>query len=731
MKAFKFLNRRLGLVWTIIFLIWLKTIFAYFLTMQSLHSTTIWDYFLMLINPIGFTAVILSLTLFIKPKRFFYLSLSLLAVLGTLMTYMNVVYYREFSGFMTINTIVGGAGMMGHGFDLSAIPIHWLDILYWADLLVLLALFLLKKIKMDEQAIGSIRAFKIFSLSFMLFSLNFWLADLNEHRLISRQAQYDITYVVRYMGLGPAMVTNGWYSQIANQARTLATKSDFTKVQNYIKTDRYLAPSTQMFSVGKNRNLIVIHLESFQQSLIDLSIKNPTTNQDEVVTPFLNSIYHSNSSYSFSNFFNQVGYGKTSDAETMLETSTFGLSTGSSLFTQFGSTQTFQAMPAILNQTDGYSSAVFHGNVGSFYNRINTYRQMGYQNFFDQSFWNYNSATGTGFGLKDKLLFSESVPWLEQLQQPFYVKYLTVTNHDPYLLPKEDQDPNFTTVDSGSATVDGYFETAHYLDQSVKEFYDYLKKSGLYDHSIIVLYGDHYGISGSNNKYFAPYVAQRTGIDTTNLTDFDSTMLQRVPFMIDIPGQTGGHIVDTYGGEIDVMPTLEHLLGVPTDNYIQLGQDLFSSGRADFVALRNRGFITPTITEPNPSNQTYYDTKTGQVITPTASQLKYIQDTQNKVNQLLDMSDRLNTENLLRFYTPAGFSPVDASQYSYTVAGTTKRLKAQQAELKARSTSLLSENGGNSTRSEYITDAPEITNSSSSSASSSTSGTSSSTSKKN
>lgn len=55
-------------------------------------------------------------------------------------------------------------------------------------------------------------------------------------------------------------------------------------------------------------------------------------------------------------------------------------------FAKYGSTQTFQAMPAILNQTDGYSSAVVHGNVGAFYNRLNTYKQMGYQNFFDQSF---------------------------------------------------------------------------------------------------------------------------------------------------------------------------------------------------------------------------------------------------------------------------------------------------------------------------------------------------------
>ncbi|MFK5242896.1 sulfatase-like hydrolase/transferase, partial [Lactococcus lactis] len=132
-----------------------------------------------------------------------------------------------------------------------------------------------------------------------------------------------------------------------------------------------------------------------------------------------------------------------------------------------------------------------------------------------------NSASNMSpWGIKDKLLFRDSVPLLEQMQQPFYVKYLTVTNHLTYTMDDEDKDPNFATVDSGNKLVDGYFETAHYLDQAVQQFYDYLKKSGLYDKSIIVLYGDHYGISGSDNKAFAPYV----GYNADTFNSYDSTM---------------------------------------------------------------------------------------------------------------------------------------------------------------------------------------------------------------
>lgn len=238
------------------------------------------------------------------------------------------------------------------------------------------------------------------------------------------------------------------------------------------------------------KNVIIIHLESFQQFLINKKING------QEVTPFLNKLYGSKSSYAFSNFFHQVGQGKTSDAENMLETSTYGLPQGS-LFAQLGSDNTFQAAPAILNQRRGYTSAVFHGNIASFWNRNNVYKNMGYQYFFDASYYNTTGDRSLGYGLKDKLLFRDSVKYLQNLQQPFYAKYITVTNHFPYDLDKEDT--NFKTTNTGDNVVDNYFLTAHYLDQAVHEFYNYMRKTGLLKHSVILLYGDHYGISNSEN----------------------------------------------------------------------------------------------------------------------------------------------------------------------------------------------------------------------------------------
>nr|WP_015062864.1 LTA synthase family protein [Lactococcus cremoris]AFM72752.1 hypothetical protein pAF07_p05 [Lactococcus cremoris] len=694
-------NTRIGLIIYLILFLWGKTMLAYFIVFNLGASS--YEYILVLVNPIGFSLACFALLLFIRRTSLFYLATFVLGILASFLLYLNILYYREFTDFITIDAMTGGAGMFQHGFDFGSIPVQIMDWIYWIDLVTIVILFIAKKIKFDTRPFGAKRAFIIFSLGLAIFGLNLWAGDYMKHQLILRRAQSNKTYIVRYLGLAPWMLTDTYYTDLAKQQRKEAKPQTMKEIQKYIKENRYLSPNVKMFGTAKNKNVIEIHLESFQQDLIDLSIKG-TDNKEHVVTPFLNSLYHSQQTYAFSNFFNQVGQGKTSDAETLLETSTFGLPAGS-LFFKLGTTQTFQAMPSVLKQTSGYSSAVFHGNVGSFYNRINAYKQMGYENFFDQSFYDATQPNLSPWGIKDKLLFHDSVPYLEQLQQPFYAKYLTVTNHLTYTMDDEDLDPSFATVDSGDKLVDGYFETAHYLDQAVQQFFAYLKSSGLYDKSIIVLYGDHYGISGSDLKAYAPYI----GVDSNKWTDYNDTMLQRTPFMIVDPSVNDGRIISTYTGQIDVMPTLNHLLGVNTENYIQFGQDMFASGRSDYVPLRNGGFITPTITLSSPNAKNYYDTQTGLPITdPTPEQKSYIKKIKEEVAMELNMSDKLNNQDLLRFYTPEGLKPVDSKDYNYSFKSTVARLQKQQKGLGANSKSLLSQKEDKSTLPLYTTAIPQL-----------------------
>ena len=314
-------------------------------------------------------------------------------------------------------------------------------------------------------------------------------------------------------------------------------------------------------------------------------------------------------------------------------------------------------------------------------------------------------------------MFPDSIKYLEQMQQPFYVKYLTVSNHYPYTsLSGDEKEQGFPLAETKDETVNGYFATANYLDSAIKDFFDYLKETGLYDNSIIVMYGDHYGISDTRSSN----LAELLGKNPETWSNYDKAMLQRVPYMIHIPGYTGGGISNTFGGEVDALPTLLHILGVDTSSYIQMGQDLLSPDNKQTVAFRTSGqYVTPQYTS---YSGRLYNTQTGEEITnPDETTKKDNEAIRKAVATQLSMSDAVQTGDLLRFYTPNGLKPVDSSKISYTKQ--MDQLKQINKKLKDKSTSLYKQKGNKSTADLFKTPSyKELHPSESESSSSSSSG---------
>lgn len=276
-----------------------------------------------------------------------------------------------------------------------------------------------------------------------------------------------------------------------------------------------------------------------------------------------------------------------------------------------------------------------------------------------------------------------------------------MTNHFPYSLDSEDLDKGFKTTNTDSTLVNNYFLTNRYLDDSVREFFNYLKKSGLYNNSVVLLYGDHYGISDSENPSLAPVL----GKTASEWNDNDNAELQRVPLIIHIPGLKDGGVQNQYGGEIDVLPTLEHLLGIDNREYVQFGQDLMSPQHSQLVAFRNGDFVSPWY---NYINGTVYDTKTGNVLDQTDDLMKTINAWDAKVKEALSLSDSLNEKNLLRFYQPAGLPKVNPDNYNYVYPNGIKQADDLEANLHLKSTSIFSQNHNQSTVGLYQTNAPEL-----------------------
>lgn len=678
----KLCQNRLAIVLTAVFFFWMKTIIAYYADFSLGVEGTI-QYFILWINPIATTLLFFGLSLYIKKPKPALAILLIIDILNTLLLYLNIIFYREFTDFITVKSVLGfskvSQGLSGSSFSLMK-P-H--DVLYWLDIATFIGILVwltIKKIPIKSQPVSKPMAIAVTCLSGLIFSGNLALSEANRPQLLQRT--FDRSYIVKYLGIDAYTIYDGIKTGMTSSVRAHASSNGIDEVLDYTKK-HYAEPNPETFGIAKGKNVIVLHLESFQQFLINMKVDG------QEVTPFLNSIFQNQATISFDNFFHEVGQGKTSDAENMLETGTFGLPQGS-LFTELGSDNVFQAAPAILGQKQGYTSAVFHGNVASFWNRDHVYKNLGYDNFFDRSYFDESDET-LGYGILDKDLFSESAQYLEHLQQPFYTKFLSVTNHTPYYT--DDKNFDFPSLNTGNSTVDNYVRTAHYLDQSLEQFFTYLKKSAIYQNSIFVIYGDHFGISNTDNKD----LASALGKDPDTWNEFDNAQMQRVPLMIHIPGYTKGSVNHEYGGEIDVLPTLLHLLGIDDKDYLHFGTDLLSPQHDQVVAFRNGNFVTPKYTILGGKA---YNNQTGEIIdTKVAGIDEEISKDQEKVKSALSLSDKLNQENLLRFYVPNGFETIDPKKYDYK--NEAERNIAIEKQKGEHSTSVFSKNGNKTTTNLY------------------------------
>ena len=679
-----FMSTRLGFVLTLLLLYWFKTMWAYSVDF-NLDIQGPYQIFLAVINPLPISLLFIGLALYIKRTKLFYSLAFGIYLLLFIWLISNSIYYREFTDFVTVNTMLASSKVSA-GLGAAALQLFrpW-DVIYILDFPILAFFFFKKWIRMDNRPFNKRASFAVTSLSAMLFSANLFLAEIDRPELLTRG--FSNYYVVRALGLPAFLGYSANQTYAANKERSKASEADLKPVEEYIQ-QHYAKPNPEYFGMAKGRNVIYIHLESFQQFLIDYKLK--VDDKEYEVTPFLNSLYHSKETFAFSNVFNQVKAGKTSDAETMIETGLFGLNQGS-FMVNYGGTNTQQAAPFILSKNGYNSSAVFHGNAGSFWNRNTAYKQWGYNYFFDASYFTkQNSSNSFQYGLNDKYMLKDSIKYLERLQQPFYTKFITVSNHYPYTTSLSGDDLGFPLAKTQDETINGYFATANYLDSSIKAFFDYLKESGLYKNSIIVLYGDHYGISNSRNPALAPLL----GKNSETWSSYDNAMLQRVPYMVVIPGMDKGGIIDTYGGEIDMLPTLEHLLGIESNKFLQVGQDMLSPDHDQIVAFRSANyFVTPEYTSY--SGRTYY-TKTGEEITnPDEKTKEELDKIREAANLQLKISDSIQTGDLLRFFKGNDLGKVNPEDYSYT--NSFKALKKIEKEKGDKSTSLYNQRGNEST----------------------------------
>ncbi|MDQ0243458.1 lipoteichoic acid synthase [Bacillus fengqiuensis] len=632
------LNKPFGLFFIIVLAFWMKS-YAIYLNEFTLGIENKMQEFLLFINPISSTVFFFAFALLFKGKGRNRAFLTIHFILSFI-SYANIVYYRFFNDFITVPVLMQTQNFGQLGGSAMAL-IKPSDMLYFLDF-ILLAVFVLFKVIKPQEKLSRKAITTAFVSAVLLFTTNLALAESDRPQLLTRT--FDRNYLVKYLGIHNFTIYDIIQSSKSSAQRALADSNDITEVQNYTSAT-YAKPNEKYFGAAKNMNVIYISLESLQSFMIDYKLNG------QEVMPFLNSLTRDSNTMYFDNFFHQTAQGKTSDAEFMMENSLFPLPQGAVFTTK--ATNTYQGLPSILKSNGFKYTAALHGNYKTFWNREEMYKTLGYDMFYDATYYNMTPENTLNYGLEDKPFFKESIPYLKDMPQPFYTKFISLSNHFPYPLDEEDQ--TIEPAATGDTSVDQYFQTARYLDESLKQFFDDLKASGLYDNTMIVMYGDHYGISENHQPAMGKILGKE-------ITPYEQLQLQRVPLFIHVPGgKIDGGVNHTYGGQVDVRPTVLHLLGIDTKEYIEFGSDLLSPDNHQIVPFRDGSYITPEYTEVDGK---LYKNPTGELVENSAVTKQY----SDAVKKELELSDKVVYGDLLRFHSPEGFTPIKRSTLDYSKA---------------------------------------------------------------
>ncbi len=350
------------------------------------------------------------------------------------------------------------------------------------------------------------------------------------------------------------------------------TNSTVKKLHEYFKNE---APTEKNAYTGmfKGYNLIMLTAEGFYPFAVD-----------KTLTPTLYKMQQQG--FNFTNYYNSPWAVSTSDGEYVECT---GLIPKSGIWSFYRSGERNIFFPFSMPQqylNSGVTTVYgYHNNTYSYYHRDVSHPNIGYL------------YKGLGNGLNVKKTWPESDKEMIEVtvneymnSQPFHAYYMTVSGHMAYDFSNNYMSAKYRSLVENlpySDAVKAFLACNIDLDRAMESLLKSLEQAGVADKTLIAISPDHtpYGLEQTGaNKY--AYFDELFGHKVE--TQFE---VNRSVFLLYSPSMKKGIKVNKVCSPLDIIPTLNNLLGFEYDSRLLPGKDIFSS--AEGIAIfENHSFIS-------------------------------------------------------------------------------------------------------------------------------------------
>lgn len=518
---------------------------------------------------IAFGMLIFAPGLFLKEKPRVLYSI-IVSVITSLILFGDLVYFRYYSSIPSFSSLVLVPQLSGVTESVFTL-IKFRDILLFVDILMIPFLWSYFKERPDKDHHYLLK-FAFISVAAVIF-LTIGIIDFKNSIPRFLNSVYESKLVAQRYGVFGSHFFDG-VRTFARPERSLTTEEEQETVKWLAENVVEKEVANEKTGVAKGKNVILIQMESFQEFLIGKKLEG------QEITPNLNKF--AKKSYQFTNNNFVIGLGSTSDADITVNTSTYPLSDAATAV-RFNKDD-FTSLPNELSKSQ-VGSIAYHGFFRDFWSRGKTFESLGFEKFYAAD--NYRKGKIIGMGLSDKDFLTETVEKMKNEKSPSLHYLITLSSHHPFSINDEDK---VITLSKERYNEEAYryYNLAAYTDAALGNFFERLKNEGLYEDSVIVLYGDHAANVGemANEK-----TINSIGLDVRKQKDYLEFI--KVPLIIKLPGQERGYRSNRLTSNVDIMPTTLNLLGLKTTAPL-FGTDVFGNKESFFasMALQVRSFAT-------------------------------------------------------------------------------------------------------------------------------------------
>jgi len=262
-------------------------------------------------------------------------------------------------------------------------------------------------------------------------------------------------------------------------------------------------------------NVVVIIMESFSKEYIG------SLNNNEGYTPFLDSLI--SQSLVFDNAF--ANGKKSMEGIPAVVASIPAWMTEPFITSNYGSNR-INSLASVLKK-EGYKTSFFHGGVNGTMGFNSFAKLAGFDDYYGKNEYNNDADYDGNWGIWDEPFFQYFAKQLNQMQQPFFSAFFSLSSHHPFLVPEKYK----SMFKDGPLEID---KSVRYSDYALRKFFETASKMPWFDNTLFIITADHTGISSDQvysnrvGMYRIPIVFYKKDSDFKGV---DHTLIQQIDIM--------------------------------------------------------------------------------------------------------------------------------------------------------------------------------------------------------